>query len=397
MGEPMELETIVRGHRIPRRISGALLGGLIAAIVGAEWLASHHAPSLRLGARFGGIGIVLALAFYSQWGEKLAVRVTSDAIQIGKRRYLRSTIDSASMVRAGDESRLALVGPGLTLAVDGETGAAIQRTLGLDASHKVAKFTVPGRLATTAPVFWNPAGYRLIVLVWLVPLLSAWKLFHLPQHLVWWLMGVGGAFMTALIAPSTLQVGADGIVVRWLGTRRYVPFTDVASVDELKRFGTTALRFTLRDGRTFDVVGAAPKDDPALARIREAMKVEAAVAPTSHALLLERGSRTPRAWLDHLRALGTGAAATLRSADVDLDALWTVVDDPKAKTSLRIAAAVALAGRAEEGVVERLRVATEASASPRLRVAIDAAGKGDDAALEAALAEEIAEEAKETG
>ncbi len=397
MDDALEIETKVTGHRVPKALGWAGLGGAIAVTLGVEWLARRGYIGVHpLIVRFAGIGAVVAGALFARRAETCRVRVTREAIEIGGRRWGRAEIESVSRARVQGTATLTLLGPNVSLEVDDATATAVIEKLELDAGHRVAKYTVPGRIAIATPLLWNAAGYRLVVLIWLVPILALWKKLHyFPPELAYALITVGAVFMAALIAPSTLQVGSDGFVVRWLGTRRYIAFSDVVSVDEQKKLGMAALRFTLRDGRSFTVVsGNDPKSDAALSRLREAMKVEAAStdAPTAQALVLERGTRTAREWLDYLRAVGAGATATLRSADVDLDVLWSVLDDPRAGTAKRIAAAVALAERGGEGTPERLRVATEASASPRLRVAVEATVSHDEAALLAALEEELAEE-----
>jgi hypothetical protein len=65
--------------------------------------------------------------------------------------------------------------------------------------------------------------------------------------------------------------------------------------------------------------------------------------------------------------------------------LLEVIDDPTADEETRAAAAVVLARGRDEETEARLRIAREGTASPRLRVAIDAALAGEDDALERAL------------
>jgi hypothetical protein len=78
----------------------------------------------------------------------------------------------------------------------------------------------------------------------------------------------------------------------------------------------------------------------------------------------------------------------MRSAPVLRAQLWACLNDPDASPDERAAAAVALASGDEgrcEG--ERIRVAAQGIASPRLRVVLEAAADGrDDDALADALA-----------
>jgi len=75
----------------------------------------------------------------------------------------------------------------------------------------------------------------------------------------------------------------------------------------------------------------------------------------------------------------------------DEEKLWAVVEDASAKPEARASAAAALRVKGEAPVA-RLRATAEATASPKLRVALEAAASDDDAVLEQALAECEAEE-----
>jgi hypothetical protein len=71
--------------------------------------------------------------------------------------------------------------------------------------------------------------------------------------------------------------------------------------------------------------------------------------------------------------------------------LWRIALDPAEKPDLRIGASLALrAGLDDEGK-SRLRVAAEAAASPRVRVALAAVAEGDDDEI---LASTLARDAK---
>ena len=74
-----------------------------------------------------------------------------------------------------------------------------------------------------------------------------------------------------------------------------------------------------------------------------------------------------------LRALAETGGSGYRAATVPTETLWSVALDPAAKEELRIGASLALRGALDDDGRERLRVAAEASASPRLRVVLEAA------------------------
>jgi hypothetical protein len=86
-----------------------------------------------------------------------------------------------------------------------------------------------------------------------------------------------------------------------------------------------------------------------------------------------------------LRSLAVGSSAGYRSAGFDRDMLLGIVEDPARAPDERAAAAVALGTSLRDEDGERLRRVAAASASPKLRIAVDAALEGDDAALVEAL------------
>jgi hypothetical protein len=67
--------------------------------------------------------------------------------------------------------------------------------------------------------------------------------------------------------------------------------------------------------------------------------------------------------------------------------LWRVVEASSAQAEERVAAAFALSTCEGDEVRGRFRVAAQAVANLRLRVALEAAARGDEAALEGALRE----------
>jgi hypothetical protein len=99
--------------------------------------------------------------------------------------------------------------------------------------------------------------------------------------------------------------------------------------------------------------------------------------------VLAKAGRTVKAWRDDLRAWARGGSA-FRSAPPTADELETVLVDPAASGEARVGAALALR---ESGGEARVRVAADASASPKLRVALEtiAAASDDDEAIEEAV------------
>jgi hypothetical protein len=65
--------------------------------------------------------------------------------------------------------------------------------------------------------------------------------------------------------------------------------------------------------------------------------------------------------------------------------LWRVAEDPALDESARIGAAIALRSNITDGDRERLRVVATSTASPRVRIALDAAVSSPDEDLESKL------------
>jgi hypothetical protein len=194
-------------------------------------------------------------------------------------------------------------------------------------------------------------------------------------------------FLVWMNLPGRVALGADGLVVDWRNEKRFVPFADVSKVLALgrnvagKRFVGVAI--ALRDGDTVEVFLG---EDGKRARRRVAELVERiGVALEAYkgeedvdASVLDRGDRTIDAWRTRLRAIGEGSNAGPREAPVPHEKLWRIVEDPRSAERARVAAAVALSSKLDDGGRSRLRVAAEGTAEPRLRVALESVAQGDD-------------------
>lgn len=219
-------------------------------------------------------------------------------------------------------------------------------------------------------------------------------------------VGVANAFtlvlaMLALLAlpllfiRSRIDVADDGVFLRWLFFSRFVPYEDILNVwfepgqprgffrrGENARLilqGETGPRLSVsaRAG-TGDLEQAARAIEAAMASYR----ASGGRAPFDSARLARSGAK-PADWLARIRALAR-MPATYREAPPSRDELARIVGDAHATEEQRAAAAVGLAALGEEGKTH-LRVAREATADPKIRVAIDAAIAEDDDAIAAAL------------
>jgi hypothetical protein len=204
------------------------------------------------------------------------------------------------------------------------------------------------------------------------------------------LVFLGAAFTLSLV-PRRISVGSDGVLIRWLRQKQFIPLSDVIDVGEWKGF----VRLTLRSTDTpLDIPLAVRRKDSALTafdvailadRIRQVLRARHAGEPSFDIGLLERESRSVHDWISWLRSL-TSREDAYRAA-VHADDLWRMLEDSGASPAARTAAAVVLSRTLDERGKARLRVATETSVAPKLRVAFDAVARGDDQQLEAAMAE----------
>lgn len=190
------------------------------------------------------------------------------------------------------------------------------------------------------------------------------------------------AFALLIVAarwPGDVDIAADGISFTWLNQRRFVPFGEIVQIRDRELLLASGERLALAQptGRvTRDVM---------VERMREAFDAfHARGAGADVAPLLSRGDRSAKEWLDHLRALRD---ADYRTRAIREEDLWRIVEDPAAPEDARAGAAALLRSSLDDDGRARIRVASETTASPRLRVALDATVEAeDDASVEQHLA-----------
>jgi hypothetical protein len=268
-----------------------------------------------------------------------------------------------------------------------EQAQAMLRALGLDASQKRAEFRTVSPLAVR-----QQTGIGVGAVAMAVMLLSRHFL-HAAGP--WPFISILGAFMLLVVFPAKVTVGVDGVLLKWLWQSRFIPMSDIVTIHAE---GPTRIRLELRDGRVEIISTASAKQrgrrgvfterrDMILARIREAWQTHRARGPGADvATIVARGTRSLEEWK---RALATleAADAGYRQAALREEDLWRVVEDPRASEDARAAAALLLRKGLDEPGKARVRVAAEATASPKLRVALEASISDDDAAALAALDE----------
>lgn len=299
----------------------------------------------------------------------------------------------------------------IALATEAE-GTAILAALSLDASRSVASYRAGSRVMLNRRLRNLGLGLFALATTLAFVLLSLdGAVASLPAFIMGplTLLGTMGAMLAlslALIWPSRILVGPDGVVLEWLRLRRKIPLGDIESVHRLPG----ALHLELRSGERIElaypakptpeqleatlkqgIISGPGELDRAGRRIEEALAAHRRGQATEPAPLLERGTRGSREWLKQLLHLSRGAQeeqASYRRQVVEPDKLWTLVENPAMTPTARVGAAVALSGTLDEAGRARLRVAAEASALPGVKGALAALSqheRADDDELAALL------------
>ncbi len=349
------------------------------------------------------------------------LRATRNGVYVrGKRLVARREISRAyvwpgtgvgTLVRI---ERKGLLGGPIDLKVkDVDEGRALLHALGLDATQSATEYSVagPSRGHWRKRLYfcWAGTGSAFASLI-------ALGVLHRPLALGGVASAAVGTFAALAYAVSMLQlfwqsrvvVGADGVYVRWLWQKRFIPIEEIASVSVVE--GDYAfngypiyVRMKLKSGPDVDLFvqfgrklgGRSTKlgqftrmrAEILAERISEALtgggKGSSSVLEWD-ASLLAQGERAIEEWVGALRGIAA-KTATFREPGAIMDQLWTVLEDVQAPAEKRAAAAVALSPHLDEGGRERVRLAAQATVAPKLRIALEAAADDDDDRLVSAL------------
>lgn len=229
-------------------------------------------------------------------------------------------------------------------------------------------------------------------------------------------------FIDAVLLPLNVELRGEGLIIRRLGAARFIPYATIASVETFERDGAGVrdernedrtvgwtvygvLALTLTDGRTVTLGAGQEMAKPGTSRAlglrrdggtREAILLARAIRerirawrdrepadPILEHHLAQQG-RSVAAWLRDIRALLDEGRTTYRTSGVNKDALLRILEDPAAPGDVRIGAAHAIREVATPDEARRARVAIEACASPKLRVALACAlsDSSDEASME---------------
>ena len=211
---------------------------------------------------------------------------------------------------------------------------------------------------------------------------------------------VFAAVMTMMIAPTKIDVGVDGVLIRWLGTKQFISHRDIAYIvteeGSLMQSNRTFVVVHLTNGKEVRLAYNSKRFSAGLvegmaARIRHAKEIHDTGGDVADAAVLKRGDRAFGDWVNALRA-GT-IVASHRSAPLERDHLWRIVENASAEPMGRAAAAVALSQQLDGKERRRLQRIATSTAAPKLRVCLEAVAAEDEAA---AIAEALQDVEKAT-
>lgn len=230
---------------------------------------------------------------------------------------------------------------------------------------------------------------------WLTVILTAspWILLNLLRHLPGWsvlvIFGLYGLIALPIVLPQRIAIGEDGLLLRWAGQRRFVPFALLREVRAtplgvelaLLPFGSDEARHDARRVEirlTHRADAESSKRAALLERIERGLAHHRALAPAEDEALLTRGDRDLDQWIEEMGVLGSGDAHGYRTIAIPRERLWAVLENPVADPSARQGAALALRARLDDEERELLVAIAQKTASPRVRVAIDAVTRASD-------------------
>jgi hypothetical protein len=305
------------------------------------------------------------------------------------RRVPRARIESALLLpglrdrvelqlRGGDLLELELDQPG--------AASALVRSLQLGATERRLAVETGG---PRRPVAAGCAGISaaLLVLTLGVNLLAPPRIQPISAVVLLASMLLATFLIRRVLSPRRIVVGTDGLVIQGAFRERYLPYSMVNAVT----LNDQQLLVHLdNDGVLVVPLGNRGVGNYALLeRIREAMNARCHSAESlARAELLDPGGRAPAEWRRAMAEL-LRPVVGYREAPLGIGDLMAVAEDPGASAGRRLGAALALAGSGDVAARGRLRVAAEACANERMRIALARAADDelDDMTLERALEE----------
>jgi hypothetical protein len=393
----------------------ALLLALSPVALGVALVSSGWPGAAPLGAALAWLGLGIFSYVWTRnptgWSRAVRLRVDADGVHIDGRLWsplasVRSGVlegtPSAPVValKRGHAERLCVAVRDRAHACDLLAAAGVERR---ESSSGPTSRAAPGGTPSmspstewalarplTEPRAFAPAGLMLAAVLVFGRLFDA----EMPGSLALAVLALV-VFFVALAVPTRVLVGSDGVLLCWLGTARFVPWSRVAGVESVPGGGVT-LALDRGEPVTLGLPAAHDRFDPegevAIERMRQAWRDAVALSAGNHALaerLSPRAYGGTRAWVLAAREL-TAQSFDYRAARVPDEQLWRIVESPRAERDARMGAAVALGRELDDGGRRRLRVAADGCVEPRLRsaldlIATDSAAVANDEALVQAL------------
>lgn len=357
----------------------------------------ENATTLGISLLMGGVMAMLFLAWVSRWATKTvrgALTVDDTGVGVGAAFLLASDLPSGLTCNVVDTRGVELRTRGATTTID--VDAAFVGPL-------VDALRVHFRARPSFPIFSRLRKTEAVSALLVVAGAAGLGAYVVREEWGYGMLAMPLALISLLVGyrqwrKRTLTVGAEGIAIRSaVGTESRLGYPDM---DAVVAEGAD-VRVIRRDGSFFMIgFGLHPEGEhmkrcvvraSMLAAVIEAARAaydRAARAGDAgrKAAILARGGRDVREWMHALRTLNE-TQASFRSATIPDEELWRITEDPTERQPVRIAAAVALRDRLDEGGRRRLRLVADACVVPRLRVALDAATVDDEDALARALEE----------
>ena len=310
-------------------------------------------------------------------------RVTADAggLSIDGATYMeRASIENAYCdENPGDDGRYAVhlegrfLRRGCAVYVDtAEEGARLLAALQRDRSASAAHFRV------------LPPWARHIRWLALLLTVSPWALVNLLRFIPPWgvvvVVALYGLILVPTLLPQQVDVGHDGVFLRWLGNKRFIPFSAIETVTA----GRLGVNLSLRGERQVEI-RLTQREDSANAqigalvtRINEGIAAQDGLTRADEEAFLARTGRDLDTWMRDMRALGAGEMGGYRAAAIPRERLWAVVETPAADPSAREGAALALSATLDADDRSRLAALAQKTVQPRLRVALDGVSREKD-------------------
>jgi hypothetical protein len=302
--------------------------------------------------------------------------------------------------------------PALILRVrDEDEGTQLLGALGFDAAHVAAEMQVASAIlgmsrGRRAALTAGPVGLFLAVCTALSPTVEVRPGGATPSAVVAALGALMVYLLVLFLTRTSVRIGRDGVLLRWLGWSRFVRISEIDSVsvyeDTAGGKSRAGVRLVLHGGGVM-TIATGPSEVGVLEskrlcrRIEEARSARDAGGPMQEALAhgsLDLGRKNVVEWVRELRRLGSGAASH-RTAAVPVDVLCRIVEDTAAPATVRAGAAVAAAASDAPEIRQRIRIAAETTAEPALRASLariaDTEATAEDDAVAAAIDELRAE------